>query len=105
MAQHSEMHILLSAMRVAVRTRVSDTEYTMAVEHPAQVQAFESAMNTLMPFLRDRLRNDHLSISAHIDKKADIPKPLPQKEFLMKIVAENPAMGDFLKSIDAEIYN
>lgn len=105
MAQHSEMHILLSAMRVAVRTRISDTEYTMAVEHPAQVQAFESAMNTLMPFLRDRLRNDHLSISAHIDKKADIPKPLPQKEFLMKIVAENPAMGDFLKSIDAEIYN
>lgn len=105
MAQHADMHILLSAMRVAIKTRVSETEYSLAVEHPAQVQAFESAMTTLMPFLRDKLQNDHLSITAHIDKKADIPKPLPQKEFLMKIVAENPTMGEFLKSIDAEIYN
>lgn len=103
MAQNSDMHILLSTMRVAKRERKSDTCYSLLVEHPAQLQAFESSMQKLVMFLRDYLRNDLLTLEAHIDEKAEIFKPLPPQEFLKKIITENPALGDFLQSIDAEM--
>ena len=60
-------------------------------------------MKKLVMFLRDYLRNDLLTLEAHIDEKAEIFKPLPPQEFLKKIITENPALGDFLQSIDAEM--
>ncbi len=103
MANHGDMHILLSTMRVARREKKSDTCYSLMVEHPAQLQAFESSMQKLVTFLRDYLKNDHLSLEARIDEKAEILKPLPPQEFLKKIITENPALGEFLQNIDAEM--
>ena len=103
MARNNDMHILLSAMRVATKVRTSDTSFSLTVEHPAQLQAFESAMQKLATFMRDYLRNDHLTLEAHIDEKTEIFKPLPPHEFLKKVVSENPALGEFLNNIDAEI--
>ena len=103
MANHSDMHILLSTMRVARREKKSDTCYSLMVEHPAQLQAFESSMQKLVTFLRDYLKNDHLTLETHIDEKSEILKPLPPQEFLKKIITENPALGEFLQSIDAEM--
>ncbi len=103
MTSHSDMHILLSTMRVARREKKSDTCYSLIVEHPAQLQAFESSMQKLVTFLRDYLKNDHLSLETHIDEKSEILKPLPPQEFLKKIITENPALGEFLRSIDAEM--
>lgn len=103
MARNNDMHILLSAMRVATKVRKSDTCFSLTVEHPAQLQAFESAMQKLASFMRDYLRNDHLTLEAHIDEKTEIFKLLPPHEFLKKVVSENPALGEFLNNIDAEI--
>ncbi len=103
MTNHSDMHILLSTMRVARREKKSDTCYSLMVEHPAQLQAFESSMQKLVTFLRDYLKNDHLTLETHIDEKSEILKPLPPQEFLKKIITENPALGEFLQSIDAEM--
>lgn len=103
MSRNSDMHILMSAMRVAKRERKSDTSYSLLVEHPAQLQAFESAMQKLIMFMRDYLRNDLLTLDVRIDEKTEILKPLPPHEFLKKVVSENPALGEFLNSIDAEI--
>ncbi len=103
MAQNSDLHILLSAMRVAKKERTSESSYMLTVEHPAQVQAFESAMNKLLPFLRDYLKNDSLSLESKVDEKLEILKPLPPQEFLKKVITDNPALGNFLQNIDAEI--
>ncbi len=102
-AQHQEQHILTSAMRIAKKERNSPSAYTILVEHPAQVQAFEGAMPKLLEFLRNHLQNDHLILSTKVDKSVEITKPLPPQEFLKKIVTENPAMGEFLQAIDAEM--
>lgn len=103
MARNSEMHILLSAMRVAKKLRKSESSIELVVEHPAQVQAFETSMPQLVGFLRDYLKNDLLTLESRIDEKAEMQKPLPPQEFLKKVLNENPSLGNFLQSIDAEI--
>lgn len=103
MVQNPDQHLLLSAMRVAKRQRKTDTSYLLTVEHPAQVQAFESSMSKLVGFLREYLKNDLITLESHIDESKEVQKPLPPQEFLKKVVAENPALGAFLKEIDAEI--
>lgn len=103
MDANSEMHILLSAMRVAKKERKSDTTISLLVEHPAQLQAFESSMHKLVMFLREKLRNDRITLETAINESAKIYKPLPPQEFLKKIVEENASLGQFLRDIDAEI--
>ena len=70
--------------------------------HPAQVQAFEST-TALTAFLRDELANDNLSIRAMIDPNKQIERPLAPREFLEKVIIENPTLGAFLKNMDAEL--
>lgn len=97
-------HILTDAMRKGCPTRVSDAEYHVLVQHPAQLEAFEMDMTELLGFLRNELRNDFLALRTQIDPNVEAgPKLLAPAEFLKKVVAENPAMGEFLKSIDAEM--
>lgn len=103
MARNSDMHILLSTMRVARRKKTSDTSYALLVEHPAQLQAFESSMTKLVTFLREYLKNDFLTLEPRLDDSVAILKPLPPQEFLKKIISENRDLGEFLKSIDAEM--
>lgn len=103
MHTNSEMHILLSAMRVAKKERKSDTAISLLVEHPAQLQAFESSMPKLVMFLREKLRNDRITLETAINESAEIYKPLPPQEFLKKVVEENTSLGQFLRDIDAEI--
>lgn len=103
MTSHSDMHILLSAMRVARKERKSEVSYTLTLEHPAQVQAFESSMTQLVMFLRERLRNDGINLETKINESIEYEKPLPPHEFLKKAVEHNASLGQFLRDIDAEI--
>lgn len=100
--RHPEMHILTSAMRSATPQQVSPIEFNIFVGHPAQVQAFEST-TALTAFLRDELANDNLSIRAMIDPNQQIERPLAPREFLEKVITENPTLGEFLKNMDAEL--
>lgn len=103
MGANPGQHILASAMRVARITRVSDTAYSLILDHPAQVQAIESARNVLIPFLRDKLQNDEITIEAAVDPDIKVIKKLPPQELLKKIVGDNPALAEFLRENEAEI--
>ncbi|MDE6296383.1 MAG: hypothetical protein K2L89_00920, partial [Muribaculaceae bacterium] len=94
--------ILSSAMRKSKISMVSENEFKILVEHPAQQQAFESSPK-LISFLRDNLKNDFIAIKAELDTSIEVVKMLPPKEFISNAISRNPALGEFLKNIEAEI--
>lgn len=98
-----EQQILVSAMRNATPMRRENLEFDVMVDHPAQQQAFESAMPRLLRFLRERLNNDFLTVKAIINPDKEIVKYLPPQEFLKKAVTDNPRLGNWLKQLDIEI--
>lgn len=98
-----DQKILVSAMRNARPQRRDNLEFDVLVDHPAQQQAFELSMPKLLQFMRERLRNDFLSIKATINPEKEIVKFLPPQEFLKKTIDENPALGSFLREIEIEV--
>lgn len=98
-----EQQILVSAMRNATPMRRENLEFDVMVDHPAQQQAFESAMPRLLRFLRERFNNDFLTVKAIINPDKEIVKYLPPQEFLKKAVTDNPRLGNWLKQLDIEI--
>ena len=102
--QNPDQQILVGAMRKASPVRTGEFEYSVMVQHPAQMQAFELSMVGLLEFLRKELHNDFLAVRAEVDRsQAPAHKPLPPQEFLKQIIADNPVMGRFLKDIEGEI--
>ena len=97
-----DMHILTSAMRKSKLRQTAPNEFLILVEHPAQQQAFESSPR-LIEYLRNTLRNDFLAIKAEIDPDIVVVKTLPPQEFVAKAISGNPELGEFLRSIEAEI--
>lgn len=97
------LHILVNAMRAAHPEPAEDFTYRILVDHPAQIQAFELSMPKLLDFLRDKVSNDFLAL--RVEQNPDRPeeKQLPPRELLKKIVENNPELGKFLDSIDAEL--
>lgn len=103
--QHPDQFMLCEAMRSA-RPAPDEKEslmYRVLVQHPAQLQSFESGMGRLTEFLRDELRNDFLAIHAEIDTSNSGPEFLRPTEFLKKVMEENPAMQGFIKDLDGEL--
>lgn len=98
-----DQKILVSAMRNAIPTRRDNLEFDVLVDHPAQQQAFELAMPKLLRFLRERLRNDFLSVKAIINPEKEIVKFLSPQDFLKKAVSDNAQLGEFLREIEIEI--
>ena len=98
-----QQHILTSAMRNSNPTQTAAEEFLALVGHPAEVQAFELAMPQLMEFLRRELRNDFLTLRIEIDPTRAVSKQLPPKEFLKECVEKNPALGELLRSLNAEL--
>lgn len=102
--QNPDKQILVGAMRKASPVRTGEFEYSVMVQHPAQMQAFELSMAGLLEFLRKELHNDFLAVRAEVDRsQAPAHKHLPPQEFLKQIIADNPVMGKFLKEIEGEI--
>lgn len=101
-ASHPSRFILVGAMKDAFPESSGDHHYLLKVDHPAQVQQFESD-HEVVEFLRDRLENDLITLTVQLNSTAEIKKPLPTREFLRKVVTENPVMGKFMRDIEAEI--
>lgn len=97
-----DQYILTSAMRKSKISMNAENEFKILVEHPAQQQAFESSPK-LVTFLRDSLKNDFIALKAELDTSIEVVKILPPKEFIAKAITQNPALGEFLKNIEAEI--
>lgn len=102
-ATHPEQRILVAAMRAFEPIHVSDFTYNVAVGHPAQKQAFESVINEMLDFFKERLSNDNVAITVEISETGQEEKQMNPKEFLKLAIEENPELAKFLKSIDAEL--
>ena len=98
-----EKPILIAAMKSGKLERRSDEEYCVLVNHPAQIQAFESDKSSLVNFLRQKLENDFLTLNAEIDQNIKITKPLPINELFKDILENNPTLADFIRKIDPEL--
>lgn len=103
MAQNPDKHILMSAMRSAIKTRKSKSVYSVTVELPQLKGALENPEFKLIQFLRNHLKNDNLQLEVTVKENETRAKRLPPQEFLKKIMTLNPEMANFLKSIDAEM--
>ena len=100
---NAQQHILTSAMRNSNPTQTSAEEFLAMVGHPAEVQAFELAMPQLMAFLRSQLGNDFITLRVQIDPTRSVSKQLPPHEFLKESIERNPALGELLRKLDAEL--
>lgn len=100
---HPEQRILVAAMRSSIPEKVTDTSYKVIVDHPAQKQAFESNLQELLNFLKERLSNDFINLKAEISEKGEEEKIMNPREFLRVTLEENPELANFLKDIDAEL--
>ena len=98
-----QQHILTSAMRSSQPQQTGPEEFLTMVGHPAEVQAFELAMPQLMEFLRRDLQNDFLTLRVEIDPERAVSKQLAPHEFLKESIEKNPALGDLLRKLDAEL--
>ncbi len=102
-ARNPELRILCSAMRGAELKRVDENKFSVLVDHPAAMQAFENDLAHLLGFLRDTLQNDMVAIEVGLNTTAVVQKQLPRAEFLKKIFGENPDLAQFMKDIEAEL--
>ncbi len=100
---NQQQHILTSAMRNSNPQQTAPEEFLALVGHPAEIQAFELAMPQLMAFLRQQLGNDFLTLRVEIDPTRSVSKQLPPHEFLKECVEKNPALGELLRKLDAEL--
>lgn len=100
---HPDMHILANAMRTAKPERMDETNFSVILDHPAQVQAFELAKVNLVQYLREKLGNENLTLHISLNQVPEADARVHPKEMLRKIVSENPAMAKFLKEIDGEL--
>lgn len=100
---HPEQRILVSAMRTSLPENQGDNNYYVKVAHPAQKQAFENDMANLLGFLRDKLKNDYITIKVDVDAVTEDKKMMTSRELLKKTIQDNPELGKFLTAIDAEL--
>ena len=102
-AENPDQHILASAMREARPVRSGEFEFSVMVKHPAEQQAFwSSPPDASSSSLRHELHNELLTIHVEISPESDAEKPLPAGTS-QKVITDNPALGEFLCSIDAEL--
>ena len=100
---HPEQRILVAAMRGAQPEKLTETGYKFSVDHPAQKQAFETAIPELLDFFKQKLDNDFVILNVEISEKSESEKGLNPKEFLKLTLEENQELAKFLKAIDAEL--
>lgn len=100
---HPDQRILVGAMHSAEPERISDLEYKVTVDHPAQKQAFESSLPDMLEYFKRELQNDGVTLSVVVSEKDSKEKTLNTREFLKLAVDENPELAKFLKAVDAEL--
>lgn len=101
--KNPDKHILISAMRKASPSQKDAETFRVLVDHPALRQAFESEMADLIGYLRDALSNDFISLEVEIDTSAKVVKQIAPQELLKEMIRQNPSLGDFIGTLDAEL--
>ncbi len=73
---------------------ISPDNYEIVVENGVQENTFKTERPNLLNFLRVRLRNFNIEVSARIDEKAVVKRPYTAAEKFQYMAAKNPAMVD-----------
>lgn len=99
----SSAHMLSDAIRGAEVVRENGVNFKVYVSHLSQVQSIESHIAKVSEFLRNALSNDMLTFNVMVNPKIGEVKRLSPQEFVRDAVSRNPMLGEFLRSIDAEM--
>lgn len=102
----SEYTILSTAMQQGIpeAADAEKHEYVVTVRNQAQQQWMENLLQKITDFMRNRLKNDSITMRVALDTKGEsAPRHLPPHEFLKEAISKNPELGAFLKEMDAII--
>ncbi|MDE7120215.1 MAG: hypothetical protein K2O10_06355, partial [Muribaculaceae bacterium] len=93
------LHLLVNTMRQSVPVIGGETPESLAVtvENQAQVDALTAELATLMPFLRQRLDNDFITLAININQGATMPTAWSDRELLAHIVESHPYAAQFIR--------
>lgn len=91
-------HLLVNTMRQSSPKRRAEGEYVfdVTVENQAQVDVMNETSPELLPFLRDRLNNDLITLEYHINQGASMPSAWNDRELLKHIVDRHPYAARFI---------
>lgn len=103
--QNRDLHLLKNTMLSSSLQPVAGNNlaYRVAVDNPAQKQAFEAIMPKLLTFIRNGINNDAFMLEIVINDKDDRPRYLTQAELLKKIINENEKLATVIADFDMEL--
>lgn len=101
--KNPDQRILVSAMRGNPPRNIDGKQFKVTVQHPAQLQAFETVMTDLVEYLRNSLKNDFIQLQVGLSEIPTTNNTMNPKEFLKLVVEENEELARFLKATGAEL--
>lgn len=101
---HPELQLLNATMRSCLPERGADgIHFTVSVDNPGQVDAFEESKGVLIPFLRKHTGNEGLALSIKVAAPGERPRVLTTREVFEKLISENKHVRNALAELDASL--
>ncbi len=101
--ENPSQQILISAMRKSTPTQESEENFKVIVDHPAERQAFETAMAGLLSYFRSALNNDFITLTPEVDTTKETIHQLPPHELMKEMLADNEPLARFFDEADMEL--
>lgn len=100
-ASHPEQKIVITTMRTTMPSRSGDGEYSLSVANAGQKAQFDAIMPELLEFIRSRIGNRNFTLRVGLQEVDSSHRRLTQREFLTKVVTDNPVLSELLTYLDA----
>lgn len=103
-AMHPNMHLLNSMMRTCLpKSSGSASEYEVAVDNPGQLLEFEKFKGQIIPFLRERVGDNSLTLQARVADRGERPRVLTPGEAFAAMLEENENVRKVLAELEASL--
>lgn len=96
-------HLLVNTMRVCRPVIIEDSRLLLIVESEPQAEQLKNAFHALLPYLRQRLSNDNITIEIELNQGTPSPRTWNEREVLADIAKRNPAVQQFIENYNATI--
>ena len=80
-----------------------DNEIEFIVDNAAQDEAIRSEKLEILEFLRNKLQNDHISLTVSVTQKTDAPLLYTGKEKFQRLAEKNPAVLSLAEKLNLDI--
>lgn len=100
---HSKEHILINTMRAAIPVKREDGSYIMTVENEMQLETVRNAMPELLPYLRNALENDSITVSIEINEGQSSPAVWSEREVLEHMKQSIPDLNNFISTFKLKL--